>query len=253
LKKIRVGIVNYLNTRPLLLGLESAPFNNKIELTGDYPALVAKKLRNNEIEVGLIPVAALKTLEQYYIVGSHCISTEKESASVALFSQVPINKIERVYLDYQSRTSAVLIQVLFKKYWKKEVVFENATSESYIGSIEGTTAGLIIGDRALRSRARFEFIYDLGEAWINLTGKPFVFAVWASTQQLDDEFIHEFDEANGLGLDHLEEVLSAVPYQVGYDLRHYYTSNMNYKLTDEKRQSINLFLEELSQLPTLNP
>lgn len=253
MKKIRVGIVNYLNTRPLLLGLEKPPFKDEIELTGDYPALVAKKLREGEIEVGLIPVAALKTLEQYYVVGSHCISTEKESASVALFSQVPLEKIERVYLDYQSRTSAALVQVLFKKYWKKNMIFELATSESYIDSIGGTTAGLIIGDRALRSRARFEFIYDLGEAWIHLTGKPFVFAVWASTQKLDDQFVNKFDQANGLGLDHLDEVLSTVPYQVGYDLRHYYTSNMNYQLTDEKRESINLFLTELSQLPIVSP
>lgn len=245
--------MNYLNTRPLLLGLEKPPFKDEIELTGDYPALVAKKLREGEIEVGLVPVAALKTLEQYHIVGSHCISTEKQSASVALFSQVPLEKIERVYLDYQSRTSAALVQVLFKKYWEKEVLFEHATSESYLDSIAGTTAGLIIGDRALRSRVRFEFIYDLGEAWIQLTGKPFVFAVWASTKKLDEQFVHRFDQANGLGLDHLEEVLSTVPYQVGYDLRQYYTSNMNYKLTDEKRQSIQLFLQELSMLSTLNP
>ena len=245
--------MNYLNTRPLLLGLEKPPFKDEIELTGNYPALVAKKLREGEIEVGLIPVAALKTLAQYFIVGSHCISTEKESASVALFSQVPLEKIERVYLDYQSRTSAALVQVLFKKYWKKDVIFELATSESYIDSIGGTTAGLIIGDRALRSRAKFEFIYDLGEAWIHLTGKPFVFAVWASTQKLNDQFVKKFDQANGLGLVHLDEVLSTVPYQVGYDLRHYYTSNMNYQLTEEKRESINLFLTELSQLPIVSP
>ncbi len=252
MKKIRVGIVNYLNTQPMLFGLERLPVKEKIELTGDYPALVAKRLREGEIDLGLIPIAAMADLNHYQIVGSHCISTETEAASVAIFSKVPIEKVERVILDYQSRTSVALAKILCRKYWKKEVAWVAAENESYIHSIEGTTAGVIIGDRALRARNRFEYIYDLGAYWRKLTGLPFVFAAWISTSSLPESFIKEFDEANAEGLAHLEEVLSGVPYQVGYDLRQYYTNNMNYRLTDEKRKSIQLFLEELSQLPALS-
>jgi chorismate dehydratase len=252
LKKIRVGIVNYLNTQPMLYGLERLPIKEKIELTGNYPALVAKGLREGEIDLGLIPIAALADLNNYQIVGSHCISTETEAASVAIFSKVPIEEVDRVVLDYQSRTSVALAKILCRKYWKKEVLWLAAENETYIDSIEGTTAGVIIGDRALRARNRFEYSYDLGAYWRKLTGLPFVFAAWISTSPLPDSFIKEFDEANAEGLAHLEEVLSAVPYQVGYDLREYYTNNMNYLLTEEKRQSVRLFLEELSQLSVLN-
>ena len=244
--------MNYLNTQPMLYGLERLPIKEKIELTGNYPALVAKGLREGEIDLGLIPIAALADLNNYQIVGSHCISTETEAASVAIFSKVPIEEVDRVVLDYQSRTSVALAKILCRKYWKKEVLWLAAENETYIDSIEGTTAGVIIGDRALRARNRFEYSYDLGAYWRKLTGLPFVFAAWISTSPLPDSFIKEFDEANAEGLAHLEEVLSAVPYQVGYDLREYYTNNMNYLLTEEKRQSVRLFLEELSQLSVLN-
>lgn len=233
----------------MLYGLENLPIREKIELTGDYPSLVAKKLRQGDIDLGLIPIAALADLKNYQIVGSHCISTEEEAASVAIFSKVPIEKIDRILLDYQSRTSAALVRILLSKYWKKEVIWEAAINETYLDSIEGSTAGLIIGDRALRARSRFEYIYDLGAFWKKLTGLPFVFAAWVSTAPLPDSFIKEFDEANSEGLEHLDEVLSAIPFQVGYDLRQYFTKNMNYKLTAEKRQSIRLFLEEFSKLP----
>jgi chorismate dehydratase len=244
--------VNYLNTQPMLYGLERLPIKEKIELTGNYPALVAKGLREGEIDLGLIPIAALADLNNYQIVGSHCISTETEAASVAIFSKVPIEEVDRVVLDYQSRTSVALAKILIRKYWKKEVLWLAAENETYIDSIEGTTAGVIIGDRALRARSRFEYSYDLGAYWRKLTGLPFVFAAWISTTPLPDSFIKEFDEANAEGLTHMEEVLSAVPYQVGYDLREYYTNNMNYVLSEEKRQSVRLFLEELSQLSALN-
>ena len=103
--KIRVGIVNYLNTKPLIYGLEKPPISNQIELVGDYPARVAEMLLKGEIDVGLIPVAVIPRLPSYHIVGNYCIGTEGEIASVALFSEVPMQEIEQVYLDYQSKTS----------------------------------------------------------------------------------------------------------------------------------------------------
>ena len=109
-KKIRVGIVNYLNTRPLLYGLHKPPIAEMIDLAGDYPARVAEMLQKGEIDVGLVPVAAIPKLDSYYVVGNYCIGTEGEIASVALFSEVPMNEIRKVYLDYQSRTSVALLK-----------------------------------------------------------------------------------------------------------------------------------------------
>jgi chorismate dehydratase len=87
--KIRVGIVNYLNTKPLLYGLTKPPINEQIELIGDYPSRLADMLINDEIDVGLIPVAVLPQLPSYHIISDYCIGAEGEIASVALFSEVP--------------------------------------------------------------------------------------------------------------------------------------------------------------------
>ena len=98
-QRIRVGIVNYRNTRPLIYGLERPPINKQITLVGAYPSKLAQMLMDDEIDVGLIPVAAIPQLPTYHIVGNYCIGTEGEIASVCLFSEVPMHEIERVYLD----------------------------------------------------------------------------------------------------------------------------------------------------------
>ena len=88
LKKIRVGIVNYLNTRPLLFGLKRPPAIDHVELIEDFPARLCELLIDDKIDIGLVPVAIIPELSEYHIIGDHCIGTEGEIASVALFSDV---------------------------------------------------------------------------------------------------------------------------------------------------------------------
>ncbi|MBS1654270.1 MAG: hypothetical protein JSU05_05440, partial [Bacteroidetes bacterium] len=96
---IRVGIVSYLNTRPLIYGLRRPPINSLVELIEETPAKLADMLRKDEIDLGLIPIAAIPTLKEYHIVSDYCIGAEAEVASVCLFSEVPLEGIEKVYLD----------------------------------------------------------------------------------------------------------------------------------------------------------
>jgi chorismate dehydratase len=238
-------VVSYLNTRPLLLGMEQSPFKERIELMKAYPAQIAQALLDDTIDIGLVPVAVIPLLKQPQLVSKYVIGTEGEVASVALFSQVPMDQIKKVYLDYQSRTSVALAKILFKQYWKKEVEFLTAT-EDYISQIKGNTAGIIIGDRALASLNKYEYIYDLGSAWKAFTGLPFVFAAWVANKPLPEEFMEAFDAANAYGLDKLDEVIALIPAsQQVYDLHKYYTDNISYELTDEKRAGLAKFLEAL--------
>ncbi len=240
--KIRVGIVNYLNTRPLIYGLKKQPIAEMIDLVGDYPARVAEMLQKGEIDVGLIPVAAIPKLDSYFIVGNHCIGTEGEIASVALFSEVPMNEIKKVYLDYQSRTSVALLRYLMKEYWGINPEIVQAENEDYRKQINGTTAGLVIGDRALEQRKISTFIYDLGSEWRKITGLPFVFAAWISTRPLPDEFIRLFDQANAEGLYHIDEIVAGLPDDL-YDLKKYYKLHLSYKLDEAKRNGMERFLQ----------
>jgi chorismate dehydratase len=251
-KKIRVGVVNYLNTKPLLYGLERAPINAQIELIPAYPARLAEMLRKDEIDIGLIPVAAIGDLPSYHIVGNYCIGAEAEIASVCLFSEVPMDEIKKVYLDYQSRSSVALLKWLMKEYWGIDPEILQATDDSYRSEIKGTTAGLVIGDRALQQRRISTFIYDLGSEWRAITGLPFVFAAWVSTRKLPDEFVQEFDKANALGIDHIDEIVASIPFEI-YDLKKYYTVHLSYHLDERKRQGMRHFLRAIGQIPAETP
>jgi chorismate dehydratase len=246
-----VGIVNYLNTRPLVWGLQQLAMQGHIELTEDYPARIAAQLSTSSIDVGLIPVAVLPSLPVATIVGAHCIATNGEVGSVCLFSEQPLEQIDRVLLDYQSRTSVLLAQLLLKKYWKKEVEFVVATDESYIDKISGSTAGLIIGDRAFTARSRFPFCYDLGSAWKAFTGQSFVFAVWASVVPLTAAFIKLFDQANAVGLSQMASIAAQFQPQASYDLYHYFTSNIDYHLSTDKKEAVQQFLVAIQELPAI--
>ncbi|MBP6214906.1 MAG: menaquinone biosynthesis protein [Chitinophagaceae bacterium] len=246
LDKIRVGIVNYLNTKPLIYGLEKPPISNQIELVGDYPARVAEMLLKGEIDVGLIPVAVIPRLPSYHIVGNYCIGTEGEIASVALFSEVPMQEIEQVYLDYQSKTSVALLKFLMKEYWGINPKIIHAENEEYRQEIKGTTAGLVIGDRALEQRKISTFIYDLGSEWKKITGLPFVFAAWVSIKELPAEFVRLFDEANAMGLEHIDEIVAENTFGL-YDLRKYYNMHLSYRLDERKRKGMLHFLEVISE------
>lgn len=245
--RIRVGIVDYLNTRPLIYGLERGPIKEKITLVGAYPAKLSQMLIDDEIDLGLIPVAAIPQLSSYHIIGNYCIGTEGEIASVCLFSEVPMREIEKVYLDYQSRSSVALLKWLMKEYWgiSPEIIY--AADESYRAEITGTTAGLVIGDRALEQRKISTFIYDLGSEWKAITGLPFVFAAWVSKHPLPESFIREFDEANEMGLQHIDEIVAAQHFDL-YDLKKYYTLHLSYRLDERKRKGMEKFLGIITNL-----
>ena len=241
-KRWRIGAVSYLNTRPLLLGLAHEGFKNRIDLVKSYPAKIAQDLLSGQIDIGLVPVAIIPQLTHPHIISNYVIGTNGAVASVALFSEVPIDEIKSIYLDYQSRTSVQLLKILLAQFWKKEVEFLAAT-EGYIDQISGTTAGLIIGDRALDNLNKFPYMYDLGLAWKQHTGLPFVFAAWVANQPIPAEFMAAFDAAIGYGLAHLEEVISLIPAnEQVYDLHKYYTENISYVYDEEKKLGLNAFL-----------
>lgn len=225
-----------------MYGLNEQPIREQIELVEHHPSKLADMLKNDQLDLGLVPVAILPDLDNYHIVGKHCIGTEGEAASVCLFSEVPLAQIERVYLDYQSRTSVALLLWIMRDYWGIRPEIMQAFGEDYRKEIKGTTAGLVIGDRAFEQRKISTFFYDLGSEWRSITGLPFVFAAWVSKKKLPDEFILQFDDANALGLAHIDEIVRNNPYSL-YDLGKYYKLHMNYQLDERKLRALNYFLE----------
>ncbi len=198
-------------------------------------------LVDGSIDIGLVPVAVIPKLGEYHIVSDHCIGAVGEVASVCLFSEVEMDKIQRVLLDYQSRTSVTLAKILLRDYWKISPELVDA-DENYIAEIKGATAGVVIGDRALAQRKKHTYIYDLAAAWKSFTGLPFVFAAWIANKNLPEDFLELFNEANRAGLQQLDKVIEENPYVI-YDLNTYYRKNISYILDEEKRKGMAKFLK----------
>jgi len=213
------------------------------ELTMDYPAVIARQLIEGSVDVALVPVAVIPKMQESHIISDFCIGAEGPVASVCLFSDVPLKEIKRIYLDYQSRTSVALLKLLVRDYWRLNVELIE-TSGDYQQLIQGTDAGLVIGDRALEQRKVSPYIYDLAEAWMRFTSLPFVFAAWVSNKPLPIEFIQEFNNANSIGIHNIPAVVAENPYPV-FDLTAYYTKHISYPLTPAKRQGMQKFLSYL--------
>lgn len=230
----------------MMLGIKRSGLLDKIELSEDYPARIAADLQNDRIDIGLIPVAIIPSIPNAQIVSDYCISAEEDVASVAIFSEVPLTEVKTLLLDYQSRTSVNLARILVRDYWKLDLRFE-AAGPDFREQIRGTTAAVVIGDRALEQRLQSPYMYDLATAWNNLTGLPFVFAAWVANKPIDPDFIDGFNKALGYGLKHLDEVVADLTFDA-YDLKTYFTENIQYELNEDKRKAIQLFHEKLKTL-----
>ncbi|MDB5226040.1 MAG: hypothetical protein JWN78_233 [Bacteroidota bacterium] len=243
---IRISAVSYLNTKPFLYGLENSPLREKIFITRDSPAFCAEKLMNNEVDIGLVPVAIMPQLKNPQIVVPYCIGADGKVATVCLFSEVPVEEITTIYLDYQSRTSVELVKILCKEYWKKDIRFAKAFP-GYESQIKGSVAGVVIGDRAIHLLERFKYVYDLAETWKQMTGLPFVFAAWVSCTDIDEDFLSEFKSALQFGLENRDKVVEKYAYldNSKFTVQNYLSNNIQYHLTEDKKEALELFLKKL--------
>jgi chorismate dehydratase len=245
---IRISAVSYINTKPFLHGLELSSVRNKILLTQETPAQCAQKLLSNEIDIGLVPVAVIPLLKNPQIVSPFCIGSNGKVKTVCLFSEVPVEEINTVYLDYQSRTSVLLVQVLMKEYWKKEITFLPALEGYEINTIKNNIAAVIIGDRAIANLGKYKYEYDLSEIWKQHTGLPFVFAAWVSNKMIEQDFLDDFNAALQIGLSNRSQLLKEYERYDSdvFSVKEYWNTNIQYELDDDKKQALELFLKKLN-------
>lgn len=251
-QKIRISAVSYLNTLPFLFGINNSEVIRKVDLSLDIPSDCAKKLMSGEVDLGLVPVAIIPQLKEYHIISDYCIGAKGKVDSVALFSDVPINEIEEVFLDYQSKTSVNLVQVLAEKYWKTSPKWINA-GEGFEDEIKGKVAGVIIGDRTFNLSRTYQYKYDLAEEWYKFTGLPFVFACWVANKELPKTFIDKFNVALKQGVKSINEVvLTSNEKNISNEvLEKYLTKNISYLLDDNKQKAMEKFLNYMEMRETL--
>lgn len=230
----------------MMFGVQRSGLVQKVDLVADFPSNIASMLLHDEIDIGLVPVAIIPRLQEAHVITDYCIGAVGRVESVGIFSEVPLEQVEILILDYQSRTSVNLARILLKEYWKKELKIEQAR-EDYRHLIKGTTAAVVIGDRALSQHKKSAYYYDLSEAWQQHTGLPFVFAAWVANKPVNEAFEDAFNRANAYGIQHIDEVIDGLDF-ADYDLKKYYTQNISYTLDERKRKGLDLFLQKLAQL-----
>jgi chorismate dehydratase len=247
LKNIRISAVSYTNTKPFIYGLRHTPIISKIDLSLDTPADCAQKLIDDVVDIGLIPVAAALSLQQWEIVSDYCIGAVGAVNSVFIFSNCDIKAVKRLQLDPQSRSSNNLARVLLKNYWKNNPEFIT-NADDYGQSADPDLAFVQIGDRTFGKKEQYPFVYDLSEEWQKFTGLPFVFAAWIANKTIPPGFIEEFNQSLKFGLDHRVELLKELPARNDFDLEDYLMHKLDFRLTEDKKKALYLFLDYIKAL-----
>ena len=239
MNKLKVSAVSYTNSKPFVFGLLHSDILDKIELSLDIPSVCALKLIENQVDIGLVPVAALLQIPNYHIISDYCIGANGAVDSVFIFSNKPISEIKTLKLDSQSRTSNNLARVLIKNYWKCTPEFvEHENADAFVQ----------IGDRTFGKKDQFLFHYDLSEEWFKFTGLPFAFAVWAANKPISESFKSEFNAALKFGLEQRDRVLNNLKSVDNFDLSDYLMNKIDFNLNEDKLKAIKKFHELIRDL-----
>ncbi|MEX0866417.1 MAG: menaquinone biosynthesis protein [Pirellulales bacterium] len=253
--KIRLGAVNYLNTRPLVYGLERRAPN--IDLVFDLPSRLADGLAAGVFDVALIPSIELFQDPSYRTVSNVCIGCRGPVLSVKLFSHVAVDKIRTLYLDEGSRTSAALVQILLAERFGVRPLLRtlpiNASVDSSLLAPGESDAVLLIGDRAIHSPpGRFAVVWDLGDEWLQWSGLPFVFAMWTARAGVElGDLDVALEQSRDDGLAHVDEIAHAEAAKLGLTMpqcRSYLLDNLNFEFGPRERRGLSLFYQKAASL-----
>jgi len=242
--KVRVSIINYSNTIPFVYGLlHNSELQNQSEFLYHYPAQGVELLAEDKVDICIVPIAAIPQIPNAQIISNFCIGTFKEVKSVLLCSNTPVSEITHITLDYQSLSSNMLTKILAQEVWKISPQYSMGT-EGYETSHD-SSAKVIIGDRAMDLAHTFAYTYDLALEWNNAFGYPFVFACWIANKPIAKEYISLFESALQFGVEHIDDAITWANKPVSFDMQSYLKTNIDYRLTDDKRKSMELFYEKI--------
>ncbi len=189
MRHYRLGVLKYLNTKPLICHLEQNP-RPDVTLIWGVPSQLVDALRAGELDTGLVSAITCLGDDRLAVIARSGIACRGPVDSIRLFTRVPPEQIRRVALDTSSRAAAALTRILMaERYGVQPEFFRHPPDLAAM--MERADACLLIGDSALRAqhaepwREYAAHSLDLGEVWHELTGLPFIFAVWAAPRQAD--------------------------------------------------------------------
>jgi chorismate dehydratase len=242
---LRVGIVHYVNSRPLSRGLLAAGADDPFRCELLAPAVIAERLRAGTLDVGLVPSVELARIPGLEVLPGLAIAATHEVRSVLLVSRVPVGEIESVALDENSRTSAALVRILLAERYGLEPDYRPAAAD-LDAMLATADAALIIGDPALAVPRERYVVLDLAGEWLELTGLPFVFAVWAARGEIAGEVpVERFLASFETGLAQLDAIVDETAAESGLPaavVRDYFTRNLRFRMGPAEQAGLAEFL-----------
>jgi predicted solute-binding protein len=283
--KLRISIVQYLNTAPLVWGFTNGPLRGKYDLSFTVPSQCAERLRTGKADVAIIPAIEYQRIDDLVILPDMAIASRKQVRSLLIISKKPIAQVKSFALDGSSRSTQTLTRILCAQKWKMAPEFFEAPPD-LAAMLQQADAALLIGDPALRiamgiekdswpgtpgqtvcqaatlgiSSSELLYIYDVVGEWRSLTGLPAVLAVWAARGDLaTPEVTADFFASRDFGLSRIPEICFDAARDLELpkaSLESYLRQNIDFSLDEENRRGLECYFdhaEKLRLIPRAKP
>ncbi len=285
--KLRISIVEYLNTAPLVWGFTEGPLRDRYDLSFTVPSLCAEALRKGEADVAIIPSIEYQRMENVVALPGMAVAAKGEVRSILVVAKKPIDRAQRIALDAGSRSSAALVRLLCANRWRIQPEFLEAAPDPS-AMLSQADAALVIGDPALRIAVKMDFlagkqpsgeqccqgdpsempvpgyetlfVYDVGYQWREMTGRPCVLAIWvARRDSVTPEVVADFLASRKYGLEHIAEIADAASVKLELPpaaLERYMRENIDFSLDEENRVGLELYYRECAAaglIPRVKP
>jgi chorismate dehydratase len=270
LAKLRISIVQYLNTAPLVWGFTNGPLRGKYDLSFTVPSLCAEALRSGAADIAIIPAIEYQRMDSLMILPDMAIAAKNRVRSLLIISKTPIEGARNIALDSSSRSTQALTKILCGRRWKIAPEFFEMPPDIN-AMLQRADAALLIGDPALRlsitaesdatrgpsgqlvcsaasvgvSHAGSLHVYDVVEEWRKMTSLPAVLAVWAARPEVvNADVIEDFQASRDLGLQNLDEIsqqAARVLKLPAEQLRRYLSKNIDFNLDEENLRGLTAY------------
>jgi len=271
LRKLRISVVQYLNTAPLVYGFIHGALKDKYDLSFTVPSQCADDLRDGRADVAIIPAIEFQRIDDLVVLSDLAIAAKRRVRSLLIVSRKPIAEVKSIALDRSSRSTQVLTRILCAEHWQIKPAFFEATFNSAATILEQADAALLIGDPALRlaisiagnatlgaagelmcspdkagvNATETLHVYDVVQEWRCLTGLPAVLAVWAGRREsITPEVITDFTASKKYGVAHLAEISATASVErdlPAADLLNYLRENIDFTLDSENLAGLELY------------
>lgn len=276
-QKLRISIVQYLNTAPLVWGFTNGPFVGKYDLSFTVPSQCAEALRSGAADVAIIPAIEYQRIPDLVVLPDLAIASQNRVRSLLIVAKKPIEQVGSFALDRSSRSTQALTRILASEHWKINPDFFEAEPDLR-AMLENADAALLIGDPALRisiaiekrstisphgravchaatlgiATAEIFHVYDVVGEWRKWASLPAVLAVWAARPEvITPEVLADFAASRDFGLTQIAAIsLQAaseleLPQQT---LESYLRHNIDFSLDEENRRGLERYFQEAARL-----